>query len=129
MSASARGHIGEGPQVNRGIPSVSWGSHVGTAGDNQYGAAPIVNGAGQPPPQQRSMNGLPTSNWGANVRTAGDNIRSDLHPEYYRQNQLQQQQMYQQQQQQQNPAFQQVIQRSGNGPLRYDSVSGTRNNF
>jgi hypothetical protein len=33
------------------------------------------------------------------------------------------------QQQQQNPAFQQVIQHSGHGPLRYDGTTGAANNF
>jgi len=132
VSASARGQIGYGAHVNGSLPSVSLGSHVGTAGDNQYTAAPIVNSQGSPAPaqQQRGGNGLPSSSWGANVRTAGDTIRSDLHPEYYRQQQMQQFQNQQRvQAQQQNPAFQQVIQRSGHGPLRYDDVSGAAHNF
>ncbi|HEY9714408.1 MAG TPA: hypothetical protein V6C72_13135 [Chroococcales cyanobacterium] len=98
MSASARGQIGYGAQVNPALPNVPWGSTVGTAGDNRYGAAPIPAQAnrqagrgnlGQPynQPMIQPNNGLPSSKWGANIGTAGDQIRSDLNPNAFANNQ------------------------------------------
>lgn len=143
MSKSARGINQNGPQINPGLPRTPWGANIGTPGDNQYSENKI--GAYQPQPQQGRRGGglqnlggayttprLPGSKWGANIGTAGDGIRSDMNPGYYANNQNSQQfvQMEIQRERAAHPTqFQRMVQTSGNGPLRYDTVSGIKPNY
>ncbi|MBI2812526.1 MAG: hypothetical protein HYX67_17110 [Candidatus Melainabacteria bacterium] len=140
MSQSARGIQQGGPQANPGLPRVSLGANIGTAGDNQYTENRI--GAQQNQQQNRRMQGgggnfsapsLPSSKWGANIGTAGDAIRSDMNPGYYRSNQTNQQfiqnQLQQQQRYQPPTQIQQMIQSSNGGPLKYEGAGSNHVNY
>ncbi|CAN5355216.1 hypothetical protein BH10CYA1_BH10CYA1_32920 [soil metagenome] len=148
MSQSARGIQQGGPQANPGLPRVSLGANIGTAGDNQYTDNKI--GAQQNQQQNRRMQGrggggggggggnfsapsLPSSKWGANIGTAGDGIRSDMNPGYYRNNQNNQQfiqnQMQLQQQHQPPTQLQQMIQSSNGGILKYEGAGSSHVNY
>ncbi len=143
MSQSARGIQQGGPQANPGLPRVSLGANIGTAGDNQYTDNKI--GAQQNQQQNRRMQGggggggnfsapsLPSSKWGANIGTAGDAIRSDMNPGYYRSNQTNQQfiqnQIQQQQRYQPPTQIQQMIQSSNGGPLKYEGAGSNHVNY
>jgi len=141
MSQSARGISQGGPQANPGLPRVSLGANIGTAGDNQYTDQRI--GAQQNMQQNRRGGGggggnfsapsLPSSKWGANIGTAGDNIRSDMNPGYYRNNQNNQQFIQNQinlQQKYTPPSqIQQMIQSSNGGPLRYEGAGSGHVNY
>lgn len=138
MSASARGISQSGPQANPGLPRVSLGANIGTAGDNQYTDNRI--GAQQNAQANRRQQGgnfsapsLPSSKWGANIGTAGDAIRSDMNPGYYRNNQNNQQfiqnQMQLQQRYQPPSQIQQMIQSSNGGPLKYEGAGSNHVNY
>lgn len=138
MSASARGISQNGPQANPGLPRVSLGANIGTAGDNQYTDNRI--GAQQNQQANRRQQGgnfsapsLPSSKWGANIGTAGDAIRSDMNPAYYRNNQNNQQfiqnQMQLQQRYQPPSQIQQMIQSSNGGPLKYEGAGSNHVNY
>jgi hypothetical protein len=94
MSQSARGITAVGEKVNAGLPTVHWGSTIGTSGDQQYqhqfmngnrkyyNAIPDVGNA----TVVTHNNNLPGVAWGGTMGTAGDGIRSDFHPEINRNN-------------------------------------------
>lgn len=125
MSMSARGVPQGGARANAGLPSVSMGSHVGTAGDNQYTDNPIMTG------QQQT--GGP-GGWSDQNARQQAYIHNQVMGKYFARKQQQQRQQQMQQQgympqPQQNSELQQAIQRSGSGPLRYDNVGGSGRAF
>lgn len=126
MSMSARGVPQGGARANAGLPSVSMGSHVGTAGDNQYTDNPIMTGSQQ-------QTGGP-GGWSDQNQRQQAYIHNQAMGKYFPRRQQPQRQMQMQQQgympqPQQNSELQQAIQRSGTGPLRYDNVGGSGRAF
>jgi hypothetical protein len=106
LSPSAQGVIQQSEQNNPGLPKVPWGSHVTTPGDVQYqnnfspqaqvvrvnsrqvAIVQPVMVAGPPTAAPTANTGLPGTPMGSHIGTAGDSMRSDLHPEVNRYNDM-----------------------------------------